>query len=289
MVRNNTKKKISLTAIFAVALFFCPVCIFAQGTGFQGSSYVGAIESIIGPLFPPNGIAGTFRSEVGTGISAIKLAAIKVTGSVSGEFDLKQSAYLETTTIGYQTYACLRLWRFGARATYTLFDARSEQKDFAKFEFTGLKLGGDFDLVQFNWLAVGVSTDFYFMNPQFNGELWSRRTEFFTMGVQGDRPILVGSYLRYIPPEILGFPLHLEAFAKLPVSGTKLTTLGVDLVFRPQIYRFDVAAKLGFQRENLQFRTDPKYQVGGAPLVPIQEWKFNGAFNHFKLEVAVYF
>lgn len=291
MVRNNTKRKLSLAVIMAAAVLFCPTCLFAQGTAFHGSSYVGAIESIIGPLFPPNGFAGTFRSEIGTGISAIKLTSIKITGSSSGEFDLKHAALMETTPVGYNTYARLRLWRFGARAEYTFFDARSDQKDFAKFEFSGLKLGGDFDLVQFNWLALGFSTDFYFMNPQFTGELWRRDIGFYTLGLQGDRPILVGSYLRYIPPEIWGFPLHLEAYAKFPVSGTKFTTFGGALVFRPQIYRFDVAAKLTYENEVLQFRKEPKYELNhpGSAFVPSQEWKFVGTFNQVGAELALYF
>ncbi len=63
--------------------------------------------------------------------------------------------------------------------------------------------------------------------------------------------------MRYVPPEIIGFPVHFEAWFKLPYKGAKLKSYGASLVFRPQIYRFDLCARLMYEKKYLKFGKEP--------------------------------
>jgi hypothetical protein len=96
-----------------------------------------------------------------------------------------------------------------------------------------------------------------------------------------------------MPPEILGFPVHAEAFYNIPLSGSKLTSYGLNLVFRPQIYRFDLACKLGVEWANLKFceftqAWDPNGSDFRFPS-SAQNWELDMGWNFFKVELAAYF
>ena len=112
-----------------------------------------------------------------------------------------------------------------------------------------------------------------------------------TIDLKGDRPITWGTYLRYVPPEIFGFPLHLEARYLVPLKGSKLTIYGASLVFRPQIYRFDVSCKLLAEMNHLKFQNETQ-AFTAAPqqfLLPLQNWEVDMEWKYFGIEFAVYF
>ncbi len=89
--------------------------------------------------------------------------------------------------------------------------------------------------------------------------------------------------LRYVPPEIIGIPMHVEAYYNLPLAGSRLTFYGGSLVFRPQIYRFDLAAKVGLERTYLKFSQSRENAL------PSQNWEIDMEWDMFKFEVAAYF
>jgi len=72
----------------------------------------------------------------------------------------------------FDIYADLRLWRFGFRGKYLLFDTKSFNHRLGKVEWNGLDLGVDLDAIQFPWLTLGGCVDFYFINPRFNGRFF---------------------------------------------------------------------------------------------------------------------
>ncbi|HTY23084.1 MAG TPA: hypothetical protein VMC85_08130 [Desulfomonilaceae bacterium] len=306
-----------------ISLFACHDYASAQGIGASLGSFIPVqtigsyaplttLETYCGPILPKCGIANTFRSEFGVGAGLAQLQSVKLSGSLAGDIDLNGHAALDDTPPYFDIYADLRLWRFGFRGKYLLFDTKSFNHRLGKVEWNGLDLGVDLDAIQFPWLTLGACVDFYFINPRFNGRFFGRdqasgavitsgqvTTNAFPpviIDINGSRPITWGMYLRYMPPEILGFPLHVEAFYNLPLSGSKFTSYGLSLVFRPQIYRFDLACKLGVEWGNLKFSqftqassnndpNDPRSPFYNTP----QNWELDMGWNFYKIELAAYF
>jgi len=241
---------------------------------------------------------------VGTGVRLGDVVSAKLTGASQGELSLRTSSYLDESPLRYDTYAILRFWRFGARGVYTNAETRSRRVNGARVDFSGLILGGDFDSVQFQWLTLGTSIDFYFIDPRFQGVFATTPLDptgnlnNATIDLIGDRPITWGTYLRYVPPEILGFPVHVEARYIVPLNGSKLTIYGASLAFRPQIYRFDVSCKLlaemthlKFQNETQAFPAVTSISISPPQITPIslQNWELDMQWKYFGVEFSVYF
>ena len=300
--------------VLSISLFSSYEYASAQSVGSSLGSFVPfravgsyapltTLETCIGPIVPKCGIASTLRSEFGTGFACTSLQSAKLSGSTAGDLDLVGHAGLDQGPFYYDIYADLRLWRFGFRGKYLYFDDKCGSDRLGRVEWNGLNLGVDLDAIQFPWLTLGASVDFYFINPRFKGRFF--RVDASDTGlvvspvaidISGSRPITWGMYLRYMPPEILGFPLHVEAFYNLPLSGSKFTSYGLSLVFRPQIYRFDLACKLGVEWANLKFcqftqawdpNSSPDFRFGFPSLA--QNWEVDLGWNFFKVELAAYF
>jgi hypothetical protein len=251
-----------------------------------------SLEKIIGPIVPAGGLCSTFRSEIGTGACIGDVVSAKLTGSSFGELSLRNAAYLDETPYRYDVYANLRFWRLGLRGAYSTAETRSRLLNSVNIDFTGASLGCDLDAVQLQWMTFGSNIDFYFMDPRFQGAFVfdplnpNGPSQPATIDLIGDKPITWGTYLRYIPPEILGFPVHFEAVYKVPLKGSKLTIYGASLVFRPQIYRFDVSCRLLAEKTHLKFQNETQTFV--TPM-PLQNWEVDMEWKYFGVELAVYF
>jgi hypothetical protein len=247
----------------------------------------------------------SFRSEWGLRFSVAELAKAELHGSEAGTVDLspdldqndendqKLEPYLNGMPVRLDAYAAFRVWRLAFRANYTEFTNRANLSTRGYLDFGGFSVGGDFDVVQREWLLVGLCADAYFRDPVFNGYVPynhvpnnSDPNDFFKGEVMGNRPVTVGYYVRYVPPEILGMPVYFETFLNYPVKGAYYASIGASLVFRPQIYRFDMLARMKFQRVNLGFDEDTVSTVGST--TP-QNWKVEAAWNIYGLEIGMYF
>jgi hypothetical protein len=198
---------------------------------------------------------------------------------------LEKWANLDKSPVRFDTYVNLRLWRIGARAQWTQFEDKSQRPDLGHFNFTNLKLGGDFDVIQHCWIVAGASLDYYLSNPEFRGAI--RRpsdpfpqTNVSDIALSGKKPVTIGAYARYIPPEILNVPVHAEVYANFPVYGSSLTQYGGALVFRPQIYRFDVAIKGVLEKTYLKV-----FDATGSP----SPYTLDTEWLRYGAELAVYF
>ena len=287
--------RVMLAAILVCAVGFVPCYAQSYGSSLSSLLALSSIESIVGPIFPAKGLCSTFRSEVGTGFRAGDVVSAKLTGANQGELNLRTAAFLDEGPLRYDTYAILRFWRFGARGVYSNAETRSRRVNGAKVDFSGLILGGDFDAVQFQWMTLGTSIDFYFIDPRFQGVFATTplggSPNNATIDLIGDRPMTWGTYLRYVPPEILGFPVHVEARYIVPLKGSKLTIYGASLAFRPQIYRFDLSCKLLAEMTHLKFQNGAEtlnHQLPTATLPP-QTWELDMEWKYFGVEFSVYF
>ncbi len=198
----------------------------AQGTDFGFASLLPlkSIESVFGPLFPPNGIGDTFRSEFGIGLSTPIFTKIKLKGNGT-TYDLLDNSpgdhggltepmidhqSLDGGPVVYDFFAKFRAWRFAAKADYQIFEARSRRADRGGFFFDTVILSGDADIIQGPWLAAGVRAKFYLTDPYFKFNNLRSTVHPIVDPVSPDfnaaAPWTIGAYGRYVPPEILGFP-----------------------------------------------------------------------------------
>jgi hypothetical protein len=296
---RETCKRAACVAIFLalVAVFLGATPVFAQseGSALGTSLPLGGLERYVGPLIPANGLVSSFRSELLGGISGGQLVAAKLTGSLSGETNLEKAALLDTGPLRYDAEAVFRFWRLAARIKYSNFQEDTRTPNFGQIDFTGLSLAGNFDAVQFPWLTLGASAKFYLYQPSFQGlaryvtTTTPGATADVNLTVKGQDPITAGGYLRYVPPEILGLPMHVEAWFQIPVSGSQLKNYGGALVFRPQIYRFDVALKALVEKEYLKFKATPSAQLPVSGTLPAQDWEVDMEWDFLGAELAVYF
>lgn len=292
-IRQRILLKAVARIVLACALVFGPgqALTSAQSVFSSLTSAIpfSSLEQYIGPIFPDGGIGSTFRSEIGGGISATALNGAKLTGDITGELDLREVMPLDVSPNRYRFFLDLRAWRLGFRAAYTHFETRSRSRDLGRLDFSGLSLGGDVDLVQLTWCTLGFAADYYFIDPDFRATLVQANFPDFqgnrTIILRGDQPSTIGAYCRYVPPEILGVPVHVQAFLNIPFTGSKLLSYGAFLVFRPQMYRFDMAAKLGYQRTHLKFQSEPDAAVQD----PGQSWEVDMEWDMAVLEGVVYF
>jgi len=122
-----------------------------------------------------------------------------------------------------------------------------------------------------------------------DGSAYPQTYDMFSGKIRGKRPVTMGYYSRYIPPEILGFPVYFESFLNYRVQGSQLMSFGASLVFRPQIYRFDIALRLKFQRLHIVFDEDTKSSVGLDINRELQSWQIDATWNIYGVELAMYF
>lgn len=263
-----------------------------------------SIQPYLSQVFPVVSWGNSFRSEWGLRFSVAEVQIARLTGSKAGMVDLspdldqnyvedeKIEPYLNGMPVRLDAYAALRVWRLAFRANYAEFTNRANLSTRGYLDFGGFSVGGDFDVVQREWLLIGLCADAYFREPVFNGYVPYNSVaphDFFDGEVRGNKPVTVGYYVRYVPPEILGMPLYFETFLNYPVKGAYYASIGASLVFRPQIYRFDILARLKFQRVNLAFDEDTVSKAGPADNKDPQNWKIDAAWNIYGLEFGMYF
>jgi hypothetical protein len=281
------KKLISLLssgmATFVVAmLLICAHGDFARGQSFD--SALCSLERVIGPILPANGLGASFRSEVGSSVWAASIDSAVLSAPNIGAIELRRAAILDETPLRMQIHSKLRLWRLAYNISYDFWQARRNDLDFGTLEFSALKTGFDFDVVQLNWLTIGMNFNFTLTDQYFKGTFipptWLR-TQISQADFTGKKPNTIGGYIRYVPAEIMNLPVTFEAYYYAPLYGSRLTQYGASLAFRPQIYRFDTAIKLLVEKDILTF-------IGDTKDVNI-DWKLQTEHTCYGAELALYF
>jgi hypothetical protein len=264
-------------------------------SSFPTTYVVETIERYIGPVVPPDGVGSTFRSEIGTAFTMTELKSAYLRGESIGELDLRDAFPIDTAPSKIDVHGIFRIWRFGLRFNYQYFESENKGKNLGELDFSGLSVGGDVDLVRKRNTTFGLAADYYFINPKLHGGFHAATVTGYdaqgnpltgsaTLNITGQPPLTAGPYLRFMPPTILGMPMHIEAYYNWPVGGSTLRSYGVRLVFRPQVYRFDIACKLGAGVTHLKFKNKPELSS-----IDSQEWEIDCRWEHVSLGFAVYF
>jgi hypothetical protein len=276
--------------------------------GFGSMLPLKSIESVFGPLLPPNGFGDTFRSELGINLATPIFQKILLSGN-GVTYDLINTTptgdetlvlptvgvrSLDSGPIVYDFFAKFRVWRFAGKVDYSIFEARSRGRHIDGFFFSSVILSGDIDVIQGPWLAAGVATKWWLNNPYFRFNNFP--TQIYppnpstnaNIYFESTAPATIGAYIRYVPPEILGFPVHFEAWADFPLKGSPWTSVGAALVFRPQIYRFDLFSRLKYERTTLSISGS---NTESSTILPTlgQTWDLNLNWALYGMEFGIFF
>lgn len=299
-----SKPILILIMSFAILIGFGERYSHAQfpDSGLASILPLNSLQSFFGPVLPPEGISSTFRSELGVsgGMATLLKANVKNGNTTFNLLSNKTTTdnqanepYIATRSLDnapsvFQIYSKTRLWRLAFNASYTFFDTYSRRSTDDGLFFSGPILGGDFDLIHNGWLAAGISSNFYFSQPQFNFKdpsISRGAPDSLYADFSGSAPSNIGVYARYTPPELLNFPVHLEAHYYMPLSGSKWTNWGLAIVFRPQIYRFDLSARLKLENQYLNFSGTDTTDT----YTPNLNWEGEFTWSILGMDLGVYF
>lgn len=286
-----------ITKTLTLRAVVCAIFAFIAASPAGAQSFLSSVESVTGPIFSSCGVASTFRSELGTGLSVMALNRAQLSGNALNllvgvqEVGLEKWANLNESPLLFDVYAKVRFWRLGARGQWVQFEEKSLSPDLGRFDFTGFRAGADFDVIQHRWLTLGASADYYFSDPEFRGFIRQpiNANNRANVDLRGQKPATVGAYVRYVPPEILNIPVHAEFSYNTPLLGSPLTSYGAALVFRPQIYRFDVALRALVEKIYLKVNQEIPVAVGPIIVNPSAPLKLEMEWSRYGAELAVFF
>jgi hypothetical protein len=137
----------------------------------------------------------------------------------------------------------------------------------ARFDYSGLRLGGDFDVFQWGRSRVGVNLDYDLYVPNFTASLYQADNP-ATSGrqINGAAALTLGMHLVYNPTYCLyGISGVAEARARWPVSGAEVSDWEVSAGLKsPETALGSVALRGGYRRTTIEFHDTEAYNNVGA-------------------------
>ncbi len=165
----------------------------------------------------------------------------------------------------------VQLSRLSARLNYEIrdFDASAPFQNIpgqpgasARFTYTGIRLGADYDVFQRNRSRFGLDMDFDLYAPSFTESILTQGGKTIT----GPAALTLGIHGVYNPVLCFwGVSTILEARARWPLSDTKVTDweLSAGLV-SPETMLGTMALKGGYRRTSVQFKDSQIFQNTGV-------------------------
>ncbi len=175
-------------------------------------------------------------------------------------FDLKDDFDLSDGHLFVDYMLRVQLGRLSGRFIYEIrdFDGTApfqkvpgQPGSKARFTYTGIRLGADFDIVQRNRSRFGIDMDFNLYSPNFTESIQTSGGKSIT----GSGPLTLGIHGVYNPVFCFwGVSTILEGRVRWPISDTKVTDweLSAGLV-SPETMLGTMALKGGYRRTRVQF------------------------------------
>lgn len=183
-----------------------------------------------------------------------------ISWSLRDQFDLGQ------TNLFIDTMARFQLSRLSFRVAYEVreYDATSPvvgrpdvPEAEARFSYSGIRIGADFDILQRNITRVGVNVDYDLYNPIFHEAVR-------TIGgkqITGEAATTVGIYAVYNPIiSWYGVSPIFEGKVRWPVMGSQVTDLELAAgLATPTTVLGTMALKFGYRRTDLAMKAAQRY------------------------------
>ncbi len=175
-------------------------------------------------------------------------------GSLRDTFKLNQSELFLDTTVR------LQLSRLSIRGTYEPRDFASYRSDSvtypaqARLSYSGIALGVDFDIIQWNRTRLGIDLDYNLFSPTFTypraGSGWIK--------LSGQNAGTLGFHASYNPLKTLwGLSAIAELRARWPISDTQVTDWEIAAgVASPNTVIGSWSLMAGYRNTRLSFKQD---------------------------------
>jgi hypothetical protein len=242
----------ALRLLVALILVFMPVggasTSLAQG-------FTGLIQPYM-PLFWLPSLQGEVRvTPIWIGVSSGNetIPSQGITWNLRDQFGLTQTNFFLDSMVRFQ------LGRLSFRVEYDPRDFAATKpavnnpfvEATARLSYSGVRLGGDLDVVQYYRSRLGVNLDYDLFNPVFSETIE-------TIGgkqIIGNSALTMGFHLVLMPAtNLYGVSPVFEARCRWPVSGAEVTDLEIAGGLRsPESILGAVALKGGYRRTNVEF------------------------------------
>ena len=134
----------------------------------------------------------------------------------------------------------------------------------ARFDYSGWRVGGDFDVLQWGTSRVGVNLDYDTFVPNFTASI-NDPSGSQGKQINGNAALTLGTHVVYNPTWCLyGISGVAEARARWPISGAEVTDWEVSAGLKsPETVLGSVALRGGYRRTNIEFRDTETYNAQG--------------------------
>ena len=203
------------------------------------------------------------------------LYANLVVPSLQVSWDLKDDFALEPNVLFLDSMLRIQVGRFSFRTHYNLRDYKGStpvtnlpNRPFgeARFDYSGLRLGGDFDVFQWGRSRVGVNMDYDLYAPNFTASINQGNPASAGKQINGTAALTLGMHVVYNPTfSVYGISGIGEARARWPIMGTEVTDWEVSAGLKSaETVLGSVALRSGYRRTSITFHDTEVYNNVGA-------------------------
>jgi hypothetical protein len=186
-------------------------------------------------------------------------------------WDLKDNFNLSSGHLFVDYMVRVQLSRLSGRLYYEIRDfdgiaplqnVPGQPSATARFTYTGIRLGADFDVYQRNRSRFGVDMDFDLYSPNFTESIQTLGGKSIT----GPAAVTIGMHGVYNPVFCFwGVSTILEGRVRWPLSDTKVTDWEVSAgLVSPETMLGAMALKGGYRRTRVQFKDSQLFQNTGV-------------------------
>jgi hypothetical protein len=203
------------------------------------------------------------------------LYAKLVAPSLQMSWDLKDDFALQSSVLFLDSMVRLQVGRLSFRTHYNVRDYKGTTpltnlpgRAFgeARFDYSGLRLGGDFDVFQWGRSRVGVNMDYDLYTPNFTASINEANRASAGKQIFGTSALTLGMHLVYNPTfNVYGISAVGEARARWPIMGTEVTDWEVSGGLKSaETVLGSVALRSGYRRTTIEFSDTAVFNNVGA-------------------------
>jgi hypothetical protein len=240
-------------------------------TSAVAQDFPGLLDAL-SPLFSFPRLEGEARV---TPIWTRLLYAKLVVPSLQTSWDLKDDFGLQSNVLFLDSMLRIQLGRLSFRLHYDIRDYKGTtpftnlpNRPFAeaRFDYSGLRLGGDFDVFQWGRSRIGVNLDYDLYSPNFTASINEANRASAGKSISGTAALTLGMHLVYNPTfNVYGISAVGEARARWPIMGTEVTDWEVSGGLKSaETVLGSVALRSGYRRTAIEFRDSAAFNNVGA-------------------------
>jgi hypothetical protein len=247
-------------ALMCLCILYLSVLFPSSGLGLD-LGFPGLTDAFSPLVFPP-----TIHAEARVTPIWVSIVSGKVSVAPEGTWDLREQFALNSGKVFLDSMGRLQIGSFSVRLHY-------EPRFFAgkirlptnpgvtaesNFDFSGVRLGGDWDLFQRNLSRIGLDVDYYIYLPAFTQAIQSQ----IASEIIGQNAVTLGAHVIYNPiNNFYGMSGICEARARWSVGGTSVRDLELAAGIKaPATVMGNVALRGGYRRTMLEY-IDSRYTL----------------------------